>query len=245
MPAGREAFELPGDIPASQKPRIPDIVDGKPKRMSTKRNRPRPAPRRWNSNRIVSLTAILISVGTFLVFIYQTNLIRQEQYMSVYPYLEFSNYASHSPNYRFLLENTGVGPAMITSTQVLVNGEALAPDIGEYLSGILTPEDSIYFTISNVRKGNLIPEKEQISLVALQPPNVEPDLQRQRRVPHRIRIDLRRAVGPEYARGRTPEDRIATAEHLLHFHSFYLYEHPTEPPRTFLSRPAASYARGG
>lgn len=42
----------------------------------------------WNTDKLMSFLAILLSVGTLLVFIYQTNLIRKQQYAAVYPYLE-------------------------------------------------------------------------------------------------------------------------------------------------------------
>lgn len=69
------------------------------------------------------MTAVLISVGTLLVFLYQTNLVRQQQYMSVLPYLEFQNHDVFSyDNYELILKNKGIGPALIISRNVISKG---------------------------------------------------------------------------------------------------------------------------
>lgn len=42
----------------------------------------------WNLDKTLSLMAFLISLGTFFLLYYQTNLTRKQQYASVFPYLE-------------------------------------------------------------------------------------------------------------------------------------------------------------
>ncbi|MEL7162471.1 MAG: hypothetical protein AAFN92_17065, partial [Bacteroidota bacterium] len=51
---------------------------------------------------IVSISAICVSVLTLLVFIYQTNLIRQQQFLSVYPYLSLGSMGTGSLKYKYL-----------------------------------------------------------------------------------------------------------------------------------------------
>ena len=121
----------------------------------------------WENQKLLSITAVLISIGTLLVFLYQTNLVRKQQYMSVLPYLEFQNYATFSKDYKLVLKNKGIGPALITSREIIIKGKKLDLDVGTYVQKYMRLEDSIEFVITNVNKGNLISEKEGIELVSL------------------------------------------------------------------------------
>ncbi len=60
--------------------------------------------RKLDSDKILSLSAMFISICTLVVFLYQTNLIRKQQYMSVYPHLLLGNYGTWTPNYKFVLQ---------------------------------------------------------------------------------------------------------------------------------------------
>ncbi|MFD2517258.1 hypothetical protein [Salinimicrobium flavum] len=123
----------------------------------------------WENQKLLSITAVLISIGTLLVFVYQTNLVRKQQYMSVFPYLEFQNHSVLSPNYKLVLKNKGIGPALITSRNIVIKGKTYDLDLGMYLEENLVSGDTAYFNITNIRKGNLISEKEGIDLVVLEP----------------------------------------------------------------------------
>ncbi|MBI9039317.1 MAG: hypothetical protein JEY97_14370 [Bacteroidales bacterium] len=123
---------------------------------------------KWNSEKILSISAILISIGTFVVFAYQTSLMRKEQHMSVYPHLQFTNYQNYSRYYKYVLTNKGVGPAIVTFSDVYINGKSKGQDLASYLRDIVIKRnDSIYFTSSNISKGLFIAEKESIELVLL------------------------------------------------------------------------------
>lgn len=123
----------------------------------------------WIKQELLSITAVIISVGTLLVFLYQTNLVRKQQYMSVLPYLEFEHHAVFSDDYELILRNKGIGPALITSRNVVIKGQKYDLDVGRYLQEHIAVKDSVNFLISNVSRGNLISEKEGISMVDLEP----------------------------------------------------------------------------
>lgn len=123
----------------------------------------------WNSEKLLSISAIIISLGTLFVFTYQTNLIRKQQHMSVYPYLQFEDHANFSLNYKYTLTNKGIGPALITSSKIKINGVFrnmdLACHLGEAVKHIT---DTIYsFTTSSVTKGMLIGQNESIAIASL------------------------------------------------------------------------------
>lgn len=120
----------------------------------------------FSGEKILSLSALLISICTLFVFLYQTSLIRKQQYLSVYPHLEMGNYYTGSLNYTYGLRNTGIGPAIISEIRVKEKGKIVASDVAEYVSSKLEKKDSVWYSHSNLAKGMLIPEKEDIELIA-------------------------------------------------------------------------------
>ena len=120
----------------------------------------------WNSEKIVSFTAMLISICTLVVFVYQTNLIRKEQYLSVFPYLSIGHAGVNTDNYRYVLKNNGIGPALITDIKVKVGDSVFEEDLPTYLGRTRRDKDSINFFFANITPGRLVPEKEEIEMIA-------------------------------------------------------------------------------
>lgn len=125
----------------------------------------------WNSEKLLSLSAILISVSTLIVFVYQTRLIREQQYKSVYPHLNFSKKVNSSKNELTLyVRNFGIGPAIITSTKVIEKGKVIETDLGWYMHNLIQRDSIVniqpYYGISSISRG-IIPEKEKISMFYL------------------------------------------------------------------------------
>ena len=120
----------------------------------------------WNAEKIVSGAAILISLLTLVVFIYQTNLMRKQQYLSVMPYLSVGNYHMGLADYAILLENDGIGPAFIESTKITYNGKTYETDFPSFLSQMIPAFDSIpNILYSNIRPGRMIPPGEEIKVL--------------------------------------------------------------------------------
>lgn len=92
---------------------------------------------KWNSDRILGISAMSISFLTLIIFIYQTNLMSKQNYLSILPYLGIST--SNNPtngNYAISLDNFGVGPAIIESVFVTYLGET--EDLTDYDNHLLT-----------------------------------------------------------------------------------------------------------
>jgi len=70
-----------------------------------------------SADRIVSISAIVVSLGTLFIILYQTNLTRQEQKASVMPYLQFAPNSNNGMS-KIYLDNKGLGPALITSYRI-------------------------------------------------------------------------------------------------------------------------------
>jgi len=101
----------------------------------------------WNTEKLMSFLAIILSVGTLIVFIYQTNLIKKQQYASVYPYLEMGFHGRGTEQMKFVLSNEGVGPAMIKSVQIRQKGEVYEGQFSGFLREMTDAEkgDSIQY----------------------------------------------------------------------------------------------------
>ncbi len=128
---------------------------------------------KWNSERLLSLTAMLLSFTTLLIFIYQTNLMRKQNYLSILPYLQLST--SDDPpvhSFQLNLKNHGVGPAILES--VMMEFQGARYDLADYNNELvrfmatLDPVlDSLqHYTFSTLDPGIAIPAGTSYSIVA-------------------------------------------------------------------------------
>lgn len=119
---------------------------------------------KWNSERILSLSAMSISFITLVIFVYQTNLMSKQNYLSILPYLQVATSNNPATNtYSLSLKNHGVGPAIIESVILDYKGKRYdLKDYDDYLFNVLetiVPElDSIKpLDTSTLDKGIAIP----------------------------------------------------------------------------------------
>lgn len=124
-------------------------------------------PKFWTSEKLLSLTALLVSLSTLIVFVYQTNLIRQQQFMSVYPYMNLGNEYSGTLKYKYILSNEGIGPAFIESVKITSPDKEVFNDLVDYVDHLAISEDSIWYFHSNLNAGKLIPSNKKIPLIQL------------------------------------------------------------------------------
>lgn len=134
----------------------------------------------WDADKFLSISAMLISVGTFATFIYQTNLIQKQQYASVLPYLEIWNSSPEPNKYKLILVNNGIGPAFIQEIMIHYNGKVYKYDPSVFYGAVLYEKDSADFISSNIFKGQVIPAGERVEMVVVN--NSEKDAQKLRQV---------------------------------------------------------------
>lgn len=126
----------------------------------------------WNANRIVSLSAISISLFTLFILIYQSRLLSQQfelmqkqQYASVLPYLEIGPSFS-GDRFHITLSNTGIGPAFIKDVFVIYEGEKYQLDAYGFLEKFVTPEDSLFnITYSSLYEGRVMQSGADLMLI--------------------------------------------------------------------------------
>lgn len=126
----------------------------------------------WNTDKIVSTSAILIGVGSLIVVTYQTNLIRnqteliqREQRTSVMPYLQLGNRVLDGKRSEVYLVNLGLGPALIKKVRVRTEDEVHETDLKTYFLENYSYEG--YITIEEVKTGDLLPAGEEYTMIGV------------------------------------------------------------------------------
>lgn len=128
-----------------------------------------PARKRfWSSDKILSLSAMLISVGTLMVLVYQTELIRKQQYASALPNLEIWR-SRGKDYYRLIITNTGVGPAFVQKVVSRVKGKDYEMDLPHfYYEHFDQVGDTLEFISSNIVPGRVIQPGKEINMIDVQ-----------------------------------------------------------------------------
>lgn len=117
----------------------------------------------WDTDRLLGISALIISMGSLFIILYQTSLIRREQYASVMPYLELSGSTKNPKHLAFELANTGLGPAMIKEVYVRYKGEKHEGGIREFYEDFFSPAG--WFSANNINPGQLLPANSNIILL--------------------------------------------------------------------------------
>lgn len=122
-----------------------------------------------NTNIIVSISAIVISLGSLFFNYIQTDLIAKQQKASVLPYLEISKSQSNSKNtvnsLKCEVTNNGLGPAFIKKVSIIYEGKEIKDtDVSDFLAkkGFINN-----FTSSSVSEGAIIPSGKTIEHLIL------------------------------------------------------------------------------
>ena len=117
-----------------------------------------------NPDRIVSISAIIVSVGTLLLILYQTNLIQKHQKASVMPSLFIGYGVSGEDDIKetIWVSNQGLGPAFIENVNIIHEGEIYNTDPYGYISTIESNDKSTY--INRLNSGRIIPANEGITI---------------------------------------------------------------------------------
>lgn len=73
----------------------------------------------WRVDIIVSVCAMLVSLATFGIYLYQTKIIHEQARASVYPHLEIvRGYNNHDNPFILYIKNVGIGPAFLRKMEI-------------------------------------------------------------------------------------------------------------------------------
>lgn len=121
---------------------------------------PKPT-RNPNTELTVALVAVIISLSTLFVYLYQSNLMKTQQKMSVWPHVTFGPSWSLD-NLSINMINKGVGPAIIRSVDIQVDGERLG-GIQDLMSRVPDSLRSDYYD-SSIWPGQVLMSGESIQV---------------------------------------------------------------------------------
>ena len=127
---------------------------------------------KWDTDRVVGVSAMLVGLGSLFIVLYQTALIREQQKASVLPYLMIV-YNSGSDGAYIALRNVGLGPARIERISIRRDGATFDGDPFAYyakLTDVQIPADKVYR--DRVLAGMLIPSGTTLQMLGS--PNAKP-----------------------------------------------------------------------
>jgi hypothetical protein len=120
----------------------------------------------FNFDRVVGISALLISLSTVILLIYEVRLARRSQYAAVMPYVQLRNVETNTPSYKIVLFNDGLGPAFISSIRVIERGKTYEGDLQNFLETGDLKSAPLQYVYSNISSGRLIPAGAELPLIS-------------------------------------------------------------------------------
>lgn len=134
----------------------------------------------WNTNKIMSASALFISVISLIALLYQSYLAREEyklinkqQSANVLPYLSQSS-NNDAYGFSFIFENKGVGPAFINDVQMKYTSEDKEvlefEDSADFFSEVfnkIKALDTVRYNFSSFTKGYVLPSNKEIAIIEI------------------------------------------------------------------------------
>ena len=108
---------------------------------------------------LIAGVAFFVSTATLVVYLYQARMMRAQQHASVWPYLE-SSY-SNVEDFRLVVRNKGVGPAIVQKVQMSLDGKPLATN-ADLVAAVLGPGAALGYQNSGLEGRVLAPGEEVI-----------------------------------------------------------------------------------
>ena len=114
---------------------------------------------------LVALSAIVISIMTLAVYIFQARIMMEQQHTSVWPYVEWTLTYISEENQEFYISviNKGVGPALVKDTRLYLDGNVYKHhEYGNFMKDLLGEErrDSLWILYSVVDNRVMAPGEE-------------------------------------------------------------------------------------
>lgn len=125
-----------------------------------------------NTDRIVSISAIVVALGTLIMIIYQSSLMRESQHASVLPYLHIGLSLNENGAHVFL-QNRGVGPAVIESITVQTDNETADGDPLDYLAAHETAvTGEMIVSVDRLMPGIMLPAAHHMNMLSVKKHNL-------------------------------------------------------------------------
>ncbi|MTE27446.1 hypothetical protein [Winogradskyella ouciana] len=130
----------------------------------------------WTTDKIMSTSALFISVISLIALLYQSYLAREEnkliqvqQSATVLPYLSYY-FSSNGEHFKIIIDNRGVGPAFVKKVDILFDDKHNFDNTDPLFEHIFSEEyrlDSIPYSHSTFTDGLVLPAGKQIDVFTL------------------------------------------------------------------------------
>jgi hypothetical protein len=119
------------------------------------------------TDRIMAISAIIVAAASLMVAAYEARVNREYQKISVWPYVTQANAMVPGEPYTRNVSNLGVGPALIKSFQVRVDGAPRRDwaEVSRALTGKPIP-DLVY---SSLRAGSVLLPDKTVTVIRIPP----------------------------------------------------------------------------
>ncbi|MBV9926560.1 MAG: hypothetical protein JOZ96_16185 [Acidobacteria bacterium] len=119
------------------------------------------------TDRIMAVSAVVVALASLVVAVYEARTNREYQKVSVWPYVTQSNAWVPGEPYTRSVSNLGVGPALVKSFQVSVDGKPRRDwaEVSRALTGQPIPE----LVYSSVHAGSVLLPERPVPLVRIPP----------------------------------------------------------------------------
>jgi hypothetical protein len=122
---------------------------------------------KFDSDKAVGISAIVVGVCSLFIVIYQTMLTRETAHASVLPYLMIAVQSNNERAF-LLVNNTGIGPAMIEEVRVREpNGDVFTGDPYDYVISHPLPPEIAAPDVDRIVPGRLIPAGSTVDAVGV------------------------------------------------------------------------------
>jgi hypothetical protein len=123
---------------------------------------------KWSGDKLLGISALVISLATLISLVYQARITREHEVKSSFPKLELWT-SRNGKNFKLILVNTGLGPAILEDISVLYDDRLYQLDhVNFYRKFMDTVENSAVhdrFSYSNISPGRVIPAGEEMNLL--------------------------------------------------------------------------------
>jgi hypothetical protein len=117
---------------------------------------------KWDTDKIVSLSAMAVGVGSLVIILYQTKLMREQQRASVMPYLMMAVQSNKDTTY-LTLRNAGIGPALLEDVRIRYRGKDFTQDPYDFfVEQRVEAAKTIPLGSDKLIRGRLVPPGEWI-----------------------------------------------------------------------------------
>ena len=118
---------------------------------------------------IVAISAIAISIMTLFVYIFQAQIMMDQQHTSVWPYVEWTStyYSEENQEFYISVVNKGVGPALIKDTRLTLDDSVYSYDrYGDFMKALIGKgrRDSLWVMYS-VADNRVLAPGEEVKIV--------------------------------------------------------------------------------